>query len=840
MNRFFIFYILILFAAYSNPIRAQGWEWVAGSTGGAEGYGNAVDPWGNVYSSGCAGGAALKFPGVTLSGFGKCGTVLVKYDPLGNFLWARGTQNGYAKPVSIAIDRVGNVYVYGYFTSTTLDIDSITLHNPDSLKMLYLAKYSPVGDMIWAKNICRGKPQGNILVFGSDVYLTWVLDTNSVSIGAFALHNYNPVGNTNDIVLMKFDTAGNVLTARSYGGAGSEVGYIAVSPAGKIYLAGTSTSPTITFGTHTLFNTDSSLFIVRMDSAYNILWAKNENGIGKIGSWVSSIAVDSEENAYICGSWRPKVTFGMQVLQADSVCDIYLVRYDSSGNIIWVNTITGNGQLAGNCVIVDPCGNIWIAGGMGDQTPGHHGSNYINVGNQHIDTPRESRDPMFIAEWKPDGTYVKAALLPTGGDDFMSMGSDASGDIYISTDYWDGPYHITGSFLYDPVQPSENIFVARYMNPHPDTTVIRNLICISDSAVLKAPAGYPYYRWNTGKTDTVITVFVPGTYKLYGTGRCGSGILMDIFTVDIGKKDTVYQNTDTILCKHAHTVLYAPSGYWPYLWSNGDTTQKDTISATGIYWVIASGTCSKSTIIDTFHVADTSIDLAFSLGQDTVVCSPLLLSVPAKDYNYKWQDGSNGNSYIAIQTGLYYLTISVISCYNSDSIRVSFPNLVQHLQDTIVCRERPAQIKLAANVPPGASAVWSTGSTDDSIWINTAGTYWISVTDDACSGSDTMTFSIVECDCKALLPSAFTPNDDGINDTYGPILDKRCDVFDYTFTIYNRWGNMVFSTHNPTHKWNGEYFGVPHDVGMYMYCLEYCSGSVYNKHLYKGDFVLIR
>ncbi len=839
MKRLFIFFIILLSIAYCSPLFAQGWQWASGTVGGAEGYGNAVDPWGNVYSSGYA-GSTLKFPGFSLPEYGICGTVIAKYDPTGNFVWAKTTNHGFAKPVNITCDNTGNLYLYGYYTGDSITIDSFTLHNPAQVSMLYLIKFAPSGKVLFARNICPGSPPGNILVYRSDIYMTFVFDTNAITISPFTLHNSNPAGNTSDFALVKFDSSGNVLAAKSWGSAGNEIAYVAVSPAGKIYLAGTSTSPAITFGPYTMVNADSSMFIVRLDSAYNTLWAKNETGIGKVGSWVSAIAVDSSESAYICGSWRPKAFFGTQVLEPDTVCNVYLVKYDSSGNISWLNTVTGNGQLGGVAVITDLCGNVWIAGGMGDQTPGHHGSNYIIVGGQHIDSPRESRDPMFLAEWRADGSYVKAAVLPTGGDDEISIGADAAGNIYVSTDFWEGPYHIAGSFLYDPVQPSENIFIVKYLNNTADTSFVRNLICISDSAVLKAPPGYPYYRWDDGRTDTSITVYKPGTYKLYGTGNCGSGILMDIFTVAIGKKDTVYQNTDTLICEHAHTVLYAPAGYTPYLWSNGDTTQTDTIAAGGTYWVVASGTCQAASIIDTFHVADTSIDLGFSLGHDTVACAPLLLGVPAMGYNYLWQDGSKGNTDIATQTGLYYLTISVLSCYNSDSIRVSFPNLFQQLHDTVLCKENPANVKLTANVPPGATALWSTGATADSISVNAAGTYWITVTEDACMGTDTMTLASVLCTCEAIFPAAFTPNGDGKNDTYGPILDKRCDIFDYSFTIYNRWGNMVFSAHNMNEKWDGKYMGVPQDVGTFMYSLQYCASSIYNKHVYKGDLLLVR
>lgn len=834
---FIIILICMLCPGFSG--RAQGWLWAAGSNGGSEGYGVAVDPWGNVYSSSFASGS-VHFGGLTLTGFGVFGTIIAKHDGNGNFLWAKGTGYGYAKPINLAADSRGNLYVLGYYISPTLTIDGFTLHNPASGSELFLMKMAPDGTVQWVNNVCQGTTPGNIVVSGSGVLLAAAFNDPVITVGSFMLTNHDAWGNTTDIVFAKYDSLGNVLTALNFGDVGNDQGCIAATPSGKVYIAGTATSPLITFGGNILFNSDTSMFIARLDTAYNTIWARNETGIGKVGSWVSAIATDSDENAFVCGSWRHAAQIGSQLLPADTACNVYLARFDSSSNISWVKQITGNGQLGGFSVIADLCGHVWLSGGMGDQTPGHHGSNYIKIGNNKFNPPADSPDPMFLTEWSVAGDFIRSEMLPTGGDDLNSIAADGTGSIYVSGDFWQGPFMIGGNTLYDPVQPSENMFVTKFAGTLLDTTRVTHTICTSDSALLQGPAGYTWYRWNDGFDAPSRTVWAPGTYKLYCTGKCGLGVAVHIFTVDTGHLDTSYVHTDTTLCQHARKILNAPGGYKEYVWYDGSTARQDTISAPGTYWVVAKGSCSVPTVVDTFKVDYNNLDLGFSLGGDTLVCAPMLLNAPVPDAAYLWQDGTRGASIEVQHDGAYSLQIEKDGCFNADTVLVSFLDLRQHLHDSIVCREYPVQMKLVADAPAGSDVLWSTGAITDAIWISVPGTYWVRVAEASCVATDTMTLTAVYCTCQAIFPAAFTPNHDGLNDGFGPLIEKNCDVMDYTFCVYNRWGNLVFMSHNIADRWDGDYNDIPQGAGTYMYFVQYSIGTIFNRHLLKGDVLLVR
>jgi gliding motility-associated-like protein len=88
-----------------------------------------------------------------------------------------------------------------------------------------------------------------------------------------------------------------------------------------------------------------------------------------------------------------------------------------------------------------------------------------------------------------------------------------------------------------------------------------------------------------------------------------------------------------------------------------------------------------------------------------------------------------------------------------------------------------------------------------------------------------------------LLPSGFTPNNDGLNDVF------KLHKFTYQklvqFSVYNRWGVEVFRTINPEVGWDGTYQGVPQDIGVYNYQVIVAHPDGTNK-TYKGNVTLIR
>jgi len=105
-------------------------------------------------------------------------------------------------------------------------------------------------------------------------------------------------------------------------------------------------------------------------------------------------------------------------------------------------------------------------------------------------------------------------------------------------------------------------------------------------------------------------------------------------------------------------------------------------------------------------------------------------------------------------------------------------------------------------------------------------------------GRDTVAV-VLKNDCPQVLffPNAFTPNDDGLNDIFKPFTAAPLEK--YSLQIYNRWGQMVFTSNDPLKGWNGKYHGVDITPGVYVYL---CSYKFYNKSqdMMKGTVIVVK
>ncbi|MCB0522869.1 MAG: gliding motility-associated C-terminal domain-containing protein [Lewinellaceae bacterium] len=103
------------------------------------------------------------------------------------------------------------------------------------------------------------------------------------------------------------------------------------------------------------------------------------------------------------------------------------------------------------------------------------------------------------------------------------------------------------------------------------------------------------------------------------------------------------------------------------------------------------------------------------------------------------------------------------------------------------------------------------------------------ITTDECDYTDSLRIEILDpnaVDCNdIMLPTAFTPNDDGLNDRYG--ISNPAILKDFiSMEIYDRWGNIVFSSSEKLNKWDGYYRGSPVNPGVFLYKIRYlCQGK---------------
>ncbi|MFL5763539.1 MAG: gliding motility-associated C-terminal domain-containing protein [Bacteroidia bacterium] len=114
-------------------------------------------------------------------------------------------------------------------------------------------------------------------IFGN-VYMTGFFSNTTMGFGSFSLSNAYP--GQGDVYIAKYDLNGNFLWARSAGGPAEEIGEgLGTDAAGNVYLTGYFHSPSITFGSYTLSNAGSdNIYLVKYDPSGNVVWAKSAGG----------------------------------------------------------------------------------------------------------------------------------------------------------------------------------------------------------------------------------------------------------------------------------------------------------------------------------------------------------------------------------------------------------------------------------------------------------------------------------------------------------------------------------------------------------------------------------
>lgn len=392
------------------------------------------------------------------------------------------------------------------------------------------------------------------------------------------------------------------------------------------------------------------------------------------------------------------------------------------------------------------------------------------------------------------------------------------------------------------------------------------LICSIDT--LPIPVGNPgTYSWLPNKNilgaNTSSPLVFPKDTTRYIVTLTDNGCTnTDTVTVNVLQFITVNAGKDTLICQTDFINLRPVSFALGYQWtaSSGEkvTSEKNPrvqpLVSTQYYVVANLGKCqARDTVM--VRIAPYPVSQA---GADAIICfgNRIQLQGNVVGSTFNWSPTAslfNANTIRPVagpsKTTSYVLSVSdTLGCPKTvnDTILVTVaPTVLANAgKDTAVLVNQPLQL----NASGGVRYIWSpeTGLDDPSIFNPVAMldarfdsiTYKVRVFSAfGCYSDDEVVVRVFKSGPDIKVPSAFTPNGDGKNDVLRPVT-LGITTLNY-FRVYNRYGQLIFSTTDRGRGWDGSFNGVKQPAGTYVFSAE---GSDYQgKTVFrKGTSVLIR
>ncbi len=357
--------------------------------------------------------------------------------------------------------------------------------------------------------------------------------------------------------------------------------------------------------------------------------------------------------------------------------------------------------------------------------------------------------------------------------------------------------------------------------------------CINQSIVLDAGKGYDAYAWNTGETTETITADNQNSFSVKAT-LDGCSVYDTLSVLHIYPLPAFSLGNDTALCEGQQLQYNFTLPGATYYWNTGSTLNNAIIKTGGVYWlqVQQTGCISADTVAVTFVPAP-----VVNLGNDTTICEKQTLQLNAfNNYaDYLWQDGSHSSDYLVSNTGIYFVSVRLNNCISSDTIMVNYKSLPYFNlgKDTFLCAGMQYTLKPVINT--NADLLWQDGSSGPSFTVSNPGLYILSATNECGNYMDSLT--IASGPCEIMMPTAFSPNGDGLNDIFR--VKHPFPVTKFNMTIYDRWGEKVFETDNINTGWDGLFRGVPALQDTYVWLIRFVDINNTKQQL-RGITTLLR
>ncbi len=397
--------------------------------------------------------------------------------------------------------------------------------------------------------------------------------------------------------------------------------------------------------------------------------------------------------------------------------------------------------------------------------------------------------------------------------------------------------------------------------------------CMMDTIVLSHPGGNGINSWTWNFSDgtsasgqTVTHVFPVATATvdvklIVSNGFCSDSASSTFSLGNTFQSAFTSNPVDTFCINTPVSFTDASTGIiLGYLWDFGDNTQFNGqnppphIYASNNIYTVQLMVTDNHGCIDTasksLHVTATAFIDFTGLKPQYCVDNKVMLTrrISPNIVSYLWDngDGKTFQNNVKIQfsypnEGVYTITITGNDRYCGPTqvvktVPVYAVPKVNLGSDTILC---PAE-RILIGVPPAGtySYLWNTGATTSQILTDVfTSSYTLLADNHGCSGTDNISVKVLSA-CLIRVPGAFTPNGDGKNDKLNAMNADLAKNF--SLKIFNRLGQLLFSTNDPLAGWDGTYKGVKAETGTYVWMLSYTDPWTGKPVQENGTSILLR
>lgn len=362
-------YVVVLLMFFPSLLFSQNWMQTGGGGFHDESFDVETDASGNIYTTGYVTSATVFGGNLNVTTNGYSDVYISKSNSNGSYLWVKtfgGTSAD--RGLDLTLDNAGNIYVTGYFNGTAT-FGNITLSAVNNSQDIFVVKLDNAGNVIWA--ISEG---------GSEVDIAYAVEVdnlgNVIVTGQFlgtaqiGSNTFNSVidPNTNlpafDMFVSKYDANGmNLWSIQGIAKYDDRGLAIETDVNNNIYVTGQfSDTLTIAGSTHnnTIYNAG---MLLKLDPSGNEIWFKR---LGAFQTLVYDVELDSQGDVFITGDFLGNMaiigSLGVSFLNGNYTYRIFLIKFDSTGEIIWMEEDDSQSPISSKAITIDSNDDVYLAG----------------------------------------------------------------------------------------------------------------------------------------------------------------------------------------------------------------------------------------------------------------------------------------------------------------------------------------------------------------------------------------------------------------------------------------------------------------------------------------------